>query len=141
MAQSPVGKEGRVVFARLPAGRYELWASGPDVPKGKMTAVLPGPAEVSWRPQPSDALLVLRCDADGALARLGLEKDDLILAIDGSAIESKEHGNLLLAGAAGKDEVSLTIRRGTRAFDLAVPGKSLHAALESRSGYLHPTAR
>jgi len=132
-----VGDDRRITYRNLTAGLYEIRSGDREA----MTVRLPGPDVVRWRPQDRNAFRVLIREADGALARLGLQEGDVVVAIGGERIESGDHGELLLKGAAVKESVTLTIRRGTRTLELSVGGKALADAAEGRSGSLHPVPR
>jgi hypothetical protein len=137
VASGTAGADGRIAFRRLRAGRYEVRGPG----KGAMGLVLPGLAEVTWRPQQANALIALVYRADGPLAALGLEDGDFVVAIDGAVIAGQDDGRRLLAVALGREEATLAVARGARTFELKVGGKALAAALDGGGDSLHPTVR
>jgi S1-C subfamily serine protease len=102
-----------------------------------MSVILSGSREVAWNPQPCNVIVVLSSRADGPMGALGLQDGDLVVAVDGAAIEGREQARILLAAAAVKDEVSLTVSRGTRTFELKIAGKVIGTA----PGNFRPTVR
>lgn len=60
----------------------------------------------------TEALIVAQVAADGPAAKAGLEKNDLIVALDGQAVATLEALRAALQAKAPGDRVTLTIRRG-----------------------------
>jgi serine protease Do len=68
----------------------------------------------------SSAILVLEVLADGPAQRAGLEKGDVLLEFDGTAIESLDHLHRLLTVELAQREVPLRVLRRGKVLELSV---------------------
>ena len=138
LASATADAEGRLRFPNLVPGHYELQHSDGA---STMTVTLRGSAEVTWLPQAHNAFRATIWSDRCPLAKLGLEDNDLIVAIGGTRIEDVAQGEVLLGGAAAKAEVSLTVLRGSRTIELRLSGEALARARNGPGGQLEPATR
>ena len=98
-------EDGRATFRGLPAGEYEVL----DGKSGaKLTATVPGPELRIDLSEHVTKLQVSVNKLDGKLAEWGLSGGDLIVAVNGEAIEDRE----TLLDALHSDDVTVTVERG-----------------------------
>jgi len=121
---SPADRANQVEFSdfAIVPGRYRLVAR--DV--GDMWVDLPGPERLVFRPRLFNALQVRTNGySAGHLQEAGLRNGDVVVAIDGSELESKLQADACLALARTHDTAKLTVLRGGRRLEIAVDPKRL----------------
>jgi hypothetical protein len=137
-----IGEDGRVVFPRLPTGRYEL--SKEDVYDAAMLVDLPHAGELLFEPRKTvyNALSVHIGDAEGLLAKAGLVDGDLVVGIGGTEFTSQRQMGLLMVQAAARTgATTLLIERGGRRLEIELNLQALIAAGENAGGGLRPASR
>lgn len=114
VASTQTTEDGRAVFRGLPPGEYEIQDSKTGA---KVKAMVPGPEVRIDLEEHVVKLTVSVSKLDGKLAEWGLSGGDLIVAIDGEAIEDRS----TLMDRMHKDEVTVTVERGEETLELTLP--------------------
>jgi len=126
---------GKIVFAGLPAGRYQLSAGGSvmvvDVAKSRT---------VRWAPAEVRAIRVSVTDPQGWYAQAGFQDGDLVVGIDGDDFRNKRHLYAVWAGVWAKDRTVFHIRRDNRRVDLELDGQEFEKHYRE-GGHMEFTAR
>jgi S1-C subfamily serine protease len=97
-----------------------------DLTSGRKAAQ-PAPSDVAWSllgiqvRAARGGLVVSRVRPDSPAARVGVEQGDVVLGVDGEAVESLEALGTRLDAARGEGGVVLSIARGGRRYDVQVP--------------------
>ncbi len=133
MVNGRIDKDRKVHFNNLPAGKYKI-----ESKVGAMEIARPGPAEVVFALLKPNALLVRITDTESSFARTGLRDGDLIVVIDGTEFKSAPELAAAMAAARLKDEVVMSVVRGSRRLEITVDAKKL---LTDDGGSVEPTRR
>jgi serine protease Do len=97
-----------------------------ELVSGKKAAA-PDPNQVAWEMLGlqvrvvDGALEVSRVKSGSAAARIGIEPGDLLLGLDGEALDSLDALGRRLEDVRGSDGVVLSVARGRRRYDIQVP--------------------
>jgi hypothetical protein len=118
-----VDDAGRAVYPALPEGTYGIRRTGDQ--SGEMRVTLPGPFEVTFRPQPYSALRVVLIGADNAWTKAGFLDGDLIVAIDGKELKDRDDLDPAEATFRASEVTTLTILRAGERLELRAHGKEL----------------
>ncbi|MEM6673668.1 MAG: PDZ domain-containing protein [Planctomycetota bacterium] len=112
-----IDEEHRVVFSNVPAGDYVItcwgttqWSQDVTVPCG----------EVLFEPQEINAYEVMSVEPDKLGAEAGLQKGDVVTAIDGKAFEGNTFYSLLQLGLSSGEAVVFTVQRGSTAVEISL---------------------
>lgn len=132
-------KDGKVVFAALPAADYVLTAVGGEHSR-RMFLTVTGDTTVDFVAQEATALRVTIYRRSGHLAEAGLRTGDLVVGIDGEEFESENSMEAALARARSNPRAELVVlRNGSR---LVIPVDLNRAEnLVEAGGSLRPTPR
>jgi hypothetical protein len=130
---------GKVLFDRLPAGRYRLTVSGRE--SGTMEVAVPAQSVVRFEAMVFDCFVVRITDAAGLLARAGFAEGDLVTAIDGTELTAQRQMNALFSAAMVKEKSEFTVLRGGRLLTIAFPGPEYEKSRGKAGGTLEPARR
>ena len=136
--QREIPESGRVVFERLPAGRYRLNVWGGGAGGEGMVVSVPDQAEVRYAPQAQDALAVSIEEETGTLAVTGLRDGDLVIGADGVEFADIQEAYRAVTDAQ-KGRRLLVVRGGAR-LEIALAAGAL-ADPGTWRGSLEPTHR
>ncbi len=134
-------RTGRVVFTRVPAGRYRLQVSGLGEGDGSMEVTVPGASVIRFEPATLSALRVRITDPKGLLARSGFAEGDLVVAIDGQELTGERQMQALLQLAATKPQVAFEVLRGAARLAIDFPGTEYGRGRRDSGGWFEPAAR
>jgi hypothetical protein len=137
-----VGEDRRVVFPRLPTGRYRLMKEGAW--GTAMVFELPHAGEVLFeaRKPVYNAMRVWVNDRDGQLAKAGFEDDDLVVGIGGTEFSSQRQMQLLMVQAAARPgTTTLLVERRGRRLELEADLQALVTAGADLGGGQTPASR
>jgi RNA polymerase sigma-70 factor (ECF subfamily) len=132
-------KDGAAEFDEVPPGLYVVQMTVAGVVQD-MIVRLPGANDVTFAQTHIAGLAVTVDDSKGALATSGFEGGDLVVSIDGQALETMQQAETLLYGARGRKTLDLDVLRGGRRGALTVDPSKFGSHTE-RGGWWEPVVR
>ncbi len=130
---------GAVSFPHLPAGLFLVRVTLEGETR-EMIVRMPAEGEVTFVPTTIDGLAVTVDDRTGLLAVAGFESGDVIVAIDGTAIDTLGRADALLFAGRGHQRMEVEVARGRGRVTLVVDPARLELP-GYRGGWWEPVLR
>jgi len=106
-------------FVELPAGNYLLQVTLSGEAR-EMVVRVPTGGDVAFAPTTLAGLAVRIDDDAGLMAKCGFQSGDVIVAVDGAAVDSIARVDGVFHAARGRGDVPVEVRRGARTVTLTI---------------------